>query len=365
MVSLRCPRCLSPIPAKAGHCAVCGADPHAALPPFDQGAAVLAPRRPTGSAGQSAGRTRTAWLAPLGLAGLALVMLLGLVGLGLLAAQAGLGGVAWPALLGIGCVALVGAALQVERRRRALAQLVRAPEESVAPSDLDLIYLFAARFALPGAGPDSFRPPLQQESVRADEAAWRAVAATLLDLAEQDVLELELRALPTPERPVQVVAVRLVRPVPPGDEFAARLLRPLARRGVGASTTASELVSQMLIMHRHPARSLLESAHGHLVAAQFYQPGERAQRRGLAGLPGAWLRAALFRPLAPNPERIASAQPALDALETRLASWDEHDPELVAALRDEILAAFVRARARARQGMSAQRRSPLAGHHDL
>jgi hypothetical protein len=339
MPGLRCPRCLSPVPASATRCAICGADPRLALTRPEAAPAVLAPRLEAG-AREGARQPAVAaawWLRGAGALALGLAALALLLWLALLADAAGFGALAWPALIGVGAVAVVGALLQLERRWRLLRQITDKTDASASPSDLDLMHLFAARFAPPASGPDSFRPPLWPGGVRADEAAWRAVAATLLDLSERDVVEMEPRALPTPGDPVPVLAVRLVRPLPPGDDFAVRLLHPLARRGVGASTTVSELVGQLLVLHRHPARSLLELARPHLVAAGFIRPGGHGP-------------VALLRPLQANAERIVGARPALEALETRLAGWDEREPGLVATLRAEALAGFLRARARARQG---------------
>lgn len=339
MVSLRCPRCLAPIPSTALRCPVCGSDPRVAPALANGASALLAPRlTPSLPDRASTLQPLRNWLPLIGMAALLLAVLAGLAGAALFAASEGLGDVAWPALIAIAVVMVVGALLLVERRQRAFAQLTPTGNgRGATPSDLDLIHLFAAHFAPPDAGPDSFRPPLRHSSVRAEDAAWRAVGATLLDLSEQDVLELEPHSLPTPGGSVHVLAVRMVRPLPPDDEFASRLLRPLARRGVGASTTVSELVSQLLIMHRHPARSLLESAQEHLIRAGFYHPA-------VAGV-------AFLRPLVPDPERVSVARSDLQAMEDRLAAWDERDPEMIAALRDEILAAFVRARARARRSI--------------
>lgn len=339
MAGLRCPRCLSPVPASATRCAVCGADPRLAAAGQEATPAVLAPRLESGASDGARQQAVAAewWLRAAGALGLGIAALAMLIWLALLADAAGFGPVAWPALIAVGAVVVVGALLQLERRWRALRQMTDKTDASADPSDLDLLHLFAARFAPPASGPDSFRPPLWPTGVRADEAAWRAVAATLLDLSERDVIEMEPHALPTPGEPVDVLAVRLVRPLPPGDDFASRLLHPLARRGVGASTTVSELVGQLLVLHRHPARSLLQLARPHLVAAGFIQPGGHGP-------------VALLRPLQANPERIVGARPALEALETRLAGWDERAPGLVATLRAEALAGFLRARARARQG---------------
>lgn len=338
MAGLRCPRCLSPVPSDATRCAVCGGDPRLAPMVAEPGRALLAPRLDGGSGeGPRPGIAAGWWLRAAGAIGLGMVVLAILVWLALLADAAGLGTVAWPALIGIGAVAVVAVLLQGERRWRAMRQMTTGTDASADPSDLDLLHLFAARFAPPANGRNSFRPPLGHTSVCADEAAWRAVAATLLDLAERDVVEMEPHALPTPGKPVEVLAVRLVRPLPPGDDFATRLLHPLARRGVGASTTVSELVGQLLILHRHPARSLLDLARPHLVAAGFFRPGGQGPL-------------ALVRPLKADSARIATARPALEALEARLVGWDEREPALAATLRAEALAAFLRAQARARQG---------------
>jgi hypothetical protein len=348
VVSLRCPLCLSPLPAAVVRCPVCGGDPRA---PVELAAepTQLAPRLP--AIGPGGGRVGTPFrwylAAAAVLVGAALVFGV-LLALALLAAQAGLGALVWPALIGIGAVVVVGALLQVERRRRALA---RRHEPDEGPTDLDLVHLFAWRFAPSASGRDAFQPPLAKTAVRADEAAWRAIAATLLDLADRDILEIEPHALPTPGGSAQVLAVRLVRPLPTGDQFAAHLLRPLTRRGVGGSTTAGDLTGQVMIAARRPARALLDSARPHLVALGFYRSGGQHATHAPTGplaLPLAWLRAALFRPLAPDPERVAAAWPALEALEGRLAAWDAREPALIASLRSELLAAFIRARARAR-----------------
>ncbi len=350
---LRCPYCRSPIPERTTRCAICGRDPHQPPAQPDETSARLALGLTPSPDGKMPAPSAVIWW-PLAL-GIALVTLaaLAIVAVGLLAADAGLGGVAWPALVGLSAVLLLGALLQVERRRRARAQTNAASvgAETSALSDLELVYLFAARFAAPAGRADGFQPPLQRTPVRADEAAWRAVAASLLDLADADVLELEAHTLPTPREPLHVIAVRLVRPLPPGDAFAARLLHPLARRGVGASTTVSELVSQCAMAQRHPARALLDSAQAHLKAAGYYRQGGDHSGGKPPPLARAWLDAALFRPLQLDAARLAAAQPALAALEARMAAWDERDPALVAALRDEVLAAFLRAQARARQAI--------------
>jgi hypothetical protein len=352
VVSLRCPHCLAPIPASAARCPICGGDPRAASAPVAAGSAKLAPRLSLALDERHHSSLSGRWyLAAAGALALVALLVGGLLVLGALAAQAGLGQVAWPALIGVGAVVALGALLQVERRRRTLAQLVGPGALGDAPSDLDLIHLFAGRFAPAVAGRGAFHPPLARVAVDASEAAWRAVGATLLDLAEGDVLELESHALPTPGEPVAVVAVRLVRPLPPGDAFAARLLHPLTRRGVGASTTVGELVGHLIMAQRYPARALLESARGHLTALGFYRPAG-ATARGALIVPLGWLRAALFRPLTPNAARLETARPALDALEERLTVWDTREPEVVAALRNEVLAAFRRARSRARRGMA-------------
>lgn len=349
MVSLRCPRCLSPVPASAARCAICGNDPHApagSLADAD-GPIVLAPRLVPLDEAATYRHSAHGWMLPLigSMAGLAIIAG-ALVAVGLLAASAGLGVIAWPALATIGAVVAVAVALQVERRRRALDRIAPAAKETGAPTDLDLIHLFAGRFAPPSqARSDEFHPPLARAAVRAEEAAWRGVAATLLDLAEHEVIELEPHALPTPSESVHVLAVRLVRPLPAGDPFATRLLHPLARRGVGDSTTVSELVGQLVIIHPHPGRALLDYARDHLMALGFYRPGGAHRVPVLLR----WARALLPQPLEPDPERVAAARPALEALEARLAAWDERDPSLAAAFRHEVLAACLRARARARR----------------
>jgi hypothetical protein len=300
--------------------------------------------------------TPSSWyLAAAGALGAVALLVAAVLAVGLLAAQAGMGTVVWPALIGVGAVVTFGALLQLERRRRSLAHLTNSGEPGAEPTDLDLIHLFAGRFAPSATGHDGFRPPLARAAVRADEAAWRAIGATLLDLAERDVLEIEPYTLPTPGDPVRVLAVRLVRPLPSDDAFASRLLHPLARRGVGASTTVGELVGHIIMANRHPASALLNSARAHLTALGFYRPAgsqTKGARRGVLAVPLGWLRAALFRPLEADPEQLAATQPAVEALEERLAAWDVRDPDLVAALRGEVLAAFLRARARASHGLA-------------
>lgn len=354
MVSLRCPRCLSPVPASAARCAICGTDPHVPAGRLGEAPLLLAPRlAPLGDVGDYLTSSRR-WMLPLAGMGAVLVLAAGGLGaLGLLAAAADLGAIAWPALAATAAVVAVAIGLQMERRRRALDHIAPAAQDTAAPTDLDLIHLFAGRFAPPAQErEDDFHPPLVRAAVRAEEAAWRAVAATLLDLTEREVVELEPHTLPTPGEPVTVLAVRLVRPLPAGDTFAARLLHPLARRGVGGSTTVSELVGQLIIVHPHPGRALLEYARTHLTALGFYRQGGA---RGASGAPArlaplvSWVRAALPQPLEPDPERVAAARPALEALEARLEAWDERDPGLAVAFRHEVLAACVRARARARR----------------
>ena len=348
MATLRCPICLALLPDKATRCAICGADP-THPPAADRDAPVaLAPQLTRAQeTGGPIARTPGWWLPGAGLLALAALVLALLLALARLTAAAGFAAEAWPALAGVVLVAVAAALLSGERRRRQLNRLdLSRSDGASAPTDLGLVHLFADRFAAPARGPDSFRPPLHHLHVSADDAAWRAVAATLLDLAEDDVIELEPHALPTANEPVRVVAVRVVRPIPAGDAFAARLLRPRTRRGVGASTIVSELVGQALLANRHPARSLLESARVPLAAAGYYRPTSSAGT-GTGPLPLAWARAVLLRPLEPDPHRIEAARPQLDALEARLASWDARDPALAPALRHEVLAAFVRARARA------------------
>jgi hypothetical protein len=292
-------------------------------------------------------RTPGWWLPGTILVGVGLVALFVLMGIAWLAADAGFANVAWPALSGIVVVALGGALLYGEQRWRELNRVI--PEKqgaSSAPSDVDLIHLFAGRFARPARGRDSFRPPLQRSPVCAEDAAWRAIAATLLDLDAQEVLELELHALPTPAEPVQVVAVRVVRPGTIQDPFAVRLLHPLTRRGVGASTTVSELVGQAIMVDRHPARTLLESARPHLLAAGYYRLAARSGGGGRIHLL-TWVQVLLRRPIEPDPAKLELVWPQVEALEARLAEWDASNPALISALRHEALAAFTRARARA------------------
>jgi hypothetical protein len=293
-------------------------------------------------------------LRALGAVALVTVILGTLLALALLGAAAGWGAIAWPAFIGIAGVFAISGLLQVERQRRRLAGLLAptADANSLASlSDLELIHLFAGRFAAPGHGHDAFWPPLSPVPIRADEAAWRAIAATLLDLAEREVVELEPRALPAPHGSVAVMGIRLVRPLPQGDAFASHLLHPLARRGVGASTIVSDLASQHLMPHRYPARALLESVHEHLTALGFYRPPgihPRGAPRRLWTLPGDWVSAAILRPVRPDAARIASAQPALDALEQRLIAWETREAAQVALLHEEVRAGLLRARARAR-----------------
>jgi hypothetical protein len=346
VATLRCPRCLALLPEKAARCSVCGADP--AQPVADGGAPVtLLPQIAPSAAAGAVARSPGWWLPGAAILALVAVALAALFGMARLAADAGFSAEAWPALVGMLVVAALAALVLGERRRRKLNRLdlSRSGGTNMA-TDLGLVHLFADRFAAPASGPDSFRPPLQQQHVGADEAAWRAVAATLLDLAEQDVIELEPHALPTATEPVQVVAVRVVRPLPHDDAFAALLLRPLTRRGVGASTTVSELVGQALMADRHPGRTLLDSARAPLATAGYYRPTGSAGT-GNGPLPMAWARATLLRPLEPDPHKIEAARSQMEALQARLAAWDARDPSLAPTLRHEVLAAFVRARARA------------------
>lgn len=402
--SLWCPGCLSPIPADTVRCPVCGADPRVApsatldeadggapgatgntedpairaipaadgrlawrLEPPSTGdvpAGEVGTRAPTtddpptddlttraaplGALASAAPDSR-AWLLPV--AGLAV----GLVGLGVIliigfaASAAGWGGVAWPALGAITVVAVLAVLLQAERRWRALTRMRAEYKGTATPTDLDLFHLFAGRFGPATTGRDGFHPPLGRQTVRADAVAWRAVAATLLDLADRDVLELEPHTLPTPGAAVHVLAVRLVRPLPEGDEFARHLLHPLVRRGVGASTTAGDLVYPLVLMHPHPGRALLESDRQRLVALGYYHVGRAPAADASRPGPLAILLAVLPSTPRPDPERLASAYPALRALERRLAEWDQREPEVIAAVRGDVLAAFTRARAGARR----------------
>lgn len=332
-----CPVCVSPVPEHAARCGVCGGDLHAARMSDDEatGRAQLAPRLPESPA-QSGRGAAAGTLARLGVVLVAVLLVVGaLLALGITAGAAGLGYIVWPALVGIGIAALLAAAAQLLLRQRRFAALARGATPTATPTDLDLIYLFAARFAPAAVGRVAFWPPLAARPIDAAAAAWRAVGATLLDLAERDLVELEPRSLPTPGKPVDVVGVRLVRPLAVEDAFALGLLRPLARRGVGASTLLCDLVAQQCLMQRHPARALLASARDHLTQQGYYATGNT------------WLRAVLGRSAQPDAARILSARPALDALETRLAAWDERDPQLVAVIRHDALAGLRRARARA------------------
>lgn len=387
--SLWCPSCLSPIPADTVRCPVCGVDPRApGAAPLDgvngdapgglavsvdagrlvwrPGARATGDPTPGDSVGDESGADDSAddsaadalvgaapdgcgCLLPAAVVAVAAVGLGALLAIGLAASAAGWGGVAWPALGAIAVVALLAALLQAERRWRALTRVRTEFKGTAAPTDLDLFHLFAGHFGPTTTGRDGFHPPLGQGTVRADAVAWRAVAATLLDLADREVLELEPHTLPTPGDAAHVLAVRLVRPLPEGDDFARHLLHPLARRGVGASTTAGDLVYPLVLMHPHPGRALLESDRERLVALGYYHFGRGAGGGSTRPGPLAILLAVLPSVPRPDPERLASAYPALRALERRLAEWDEREPEVIAAVRGDVLAAFTRARVGARR----------------
>jgi hypothetical protein len=363
-VTLWCPRCVAPVLEHAVRCAVCGADLRADLhaTPAAPAAASDTPEAPEAPDGHQSAAPRLAprlaeeaatgparrgvpgaLLRALALALAALLVVGVLVGLAAAAAAVGYGGIAWPALAGVGIAALLAGLTQLERRRslrRSARSRTDQPDAGAAPTDLELAHLFAARFARPASrGDEAFWPPLAARPVDAAEAAWRAIAATLLDLAEADVVELEPRALPTPGKPVAVVGVRLVRPLPGGDAFAAQLVRPLARRGVGGSTLLSDLVAHLGLPPRQPARALLDSARERLTARGYYGAGGDSGWHGV-------LRGVLLLPPPPAAARIAAARPALDALEARLDDWDARDPSLAATLRHEVRAGLLRTRMR-------------------
>lgn len=345
---LRCPRCRAAIPERAVRCPVCGQDPHIA-PPADSAPALLAPRYATAAAKPVSDHGALWWRVGAALALLAAVALL-LLGAGALLAAAGIGEVAWPALAGLALVLVAGAVVQVERQRaRLVAEAAATPPDAGAAAELALIYLYADRFAPPAAQREAIDAPLTGARVNAEEVAWRAIAATLTALADGDTVELATHALATPAGPVQAVAVRLVRPLPAGERFAALLLRPLARRGVGGSTTVSEVVSQLVMARRRPALAVLALGRAQALARGYLRvPG--AGRGTLGALARGWLAAALFLPARVDPARLTQTAPALAVLEERLVAWDARDPTLIAALRAEAYAAFVRQRARARYG---------------
>jgi hypothetical protein len=344
-VHLRCPHCRAPIPERAARCPVCGRDPHVA-PPAESAPALLAPRYATAVTKPASDDGALWWRAGAAL-GLLAAVALALLGAGALLAAAGIGEVTWPALAGL---TFAGAVVQVERQRaRLVAATAATPPDSGAAADLALIYLYADRFAPPAARREAIDAPVTHARVNAEEVAWRAIATTLTALADGDTVELETHALATPAGQVQAVAVRLVRPLPAGEGFAALLLRPLARRGVGGSTTVSEVVSQLVMVRRRPAVAVLALARAQALARGYLRlPG--AGRGTLGALARGWLAAALLLPARVDPARLTQAAPALAALEERLAAWDARDPTLVAALRAESCAAFVRQHARARHG---------------
>lgn len=332
-----CPRCVAPVPERAVRCGVCGGDLRGASEDAAPGDIPRLAPRLTGETASGAHQHVAGSLArAVGITGAGLLGIVVLVALAWAAGDAGLGDIAWPALAGIGVAALLAGLLGMLRLRRRYALLARGEEQGETPDALELVHLFAGRFAPSVTVGETFLPPLAVHAVRAEEAAWRAIGATVLALAEGGIVELEPRSLPTLSKPVAALGVRLVRPAPTEDLFAVRLLRPLARRGVGASTILSDLVAQHGLMRRQPARTLLESARARLTAQGYYS---------VAG--NAWLRAALFGASQPDAARIASARPALDELEARLAAWDADDPALVATIRHEARAGFIRARARA------------------
>jgi hypothetical protein len=293
------------------------------------------------------------WWRATALLALVAVVALVLVGAGMLLAATGMGEVAWPALAGMSCGLVAGALVLVERQRArrvaAVTTTSTATLEESAAADLALIYLHADHFAAVASGRAGVRAPLALAQVSAQDLAWRGIAATLTTLAESAIVEMEEHALATPAGPVQAVAVRLVRPLPAGEVFAARLLRPLVRRGVGGSTTVSEAVSQLVMARRRPAMAVVALAREQALACGLLRlPGTGR------GTPGAvargWLAAALLLPPRADRARLVVPDPALAALDERLAAWDGRDPALVAALRAEVRAAFVREQARASHG---------------
>lgn len=343
----RCPHCRAPIPERAVRCPVCGGDPHT-MPAADTTPAPLAPQydAPTTAPADSGG---VWWRAALALAMVAVVTL-ALLGAGALLGDAGAGAVGWPALGGLAFALVAATVVLVERQRARLATVAAPatpPPATGAGADLALLYVYAGHFAAPANRRDGVTSPLAHASVSAEDLAWRAIAATLTALADADVVEMEAHALATPAGAVQAVAVRLVRPLPTGETFAARLLRPLVRRGVGGSNTVSEVTSQLVMARRRPAAAVVALAREQALARGYLRvPG--------VGVPGGfargWLAAALWLPARADPARLADAAPALGALDERLAAWDARDPKLVAALRAEARAAFIRARARASLG---------------
>jgi hypothetical protein len=349
-VHQRCPHCRAPIPEHAARCPVCGRDPKQA-PPAEPAAVLLAPRyassgvvRPKREAGARRWR---------GAAALALVAVVALAlgGAGALLDAAGMGEIAWPALAGLACALAAGAVVLVERqraRRVAATGAGESPPDGSAAADLALLYLHADHFATPAGGRGSVRAPLAGTRVSAEELAWRGVAVTLTTLAEREIVELDAHALATPAGPVPAVAVRLVRPLPAGEAFAARLLRPLTRRGVGGSSIVSDLVGQ-LVLARRPAATVLALAREQALArGDLLLPGTLGKSPGAAAR--GWLAAALLLPPRVAPARLADPDPALAALDERLAAWDAREPALVAALQVDVCAAFLRERARASHG---------------
>jgi hypothetical protein len=350
-VHLRCPHCRAPIPEHAARCPVCRRDPHVA--PLDgPSPALLAPKYDVPTSATPASDDGGLWWRAGAALALVAIVALALMGAGALLAAAGVGEVAWPALAGLAFALVAGAVVLVERQRaRLLAAAASAatPPEPAAAADVALIYLYAHRFAAPSRRREGVPAPLTHTSVNAEDVAWRVIAATLTALADDAIVELDEHALATTAGPVQAVAVRLVRPLPAGEAFAAKLLRPLVRRGVGGSTTVSEVVSQLAMAWRRPAVAVLALAREQaLVRGYLRVPGAGG------GTPGAfargWLAAALRLPARVDRARLTDAAPALAALEERLALWDARDLALVAALRAEVRAAFVREHARAVHG---------------
>jgi hypothetical protein len=291
------------------------------------------------------------WRAAVALA-LVAVVALALAGTGVLLATAGMGEIAWPALAGLACALAAGAVVLVERQRARRVAAVGAgeapPPDGSAAADLALLYLHAEHFAMPAGGRGSARAPLTSARVSAEDLAWRGIAVTLTTLADREIVELDEHALATPAGTMRAVAVRLVRPLPAGEAFAARLLRPLARRGVGGSGIVSDIVGQ-LVLARRPAATVLAMAREQALArGDLLLPGTDGNSPGAAAR--GWLAAALFLPPRVAPARLADPDPALAALDERLAAWDAREPTLVAALHADVCAAFLRERARASHG---------------
>jgi hypothetical protein len=354
-VHLRCPHCRAPIPERAARCPICRGDPHLA-PATEPTPIPLAPRYERADGVPHALDRSGLWWRAAALLALVAAVALALVGLGALLAAAGFGEVAWPVAGGLASALGAGTVALLERQRAHRVAAGRSgdspahdPPQQGAAADLALVYLHAEHFAAPARGHAAVHAPLTQARVSAEDLAWRVVAATLVALADGEVVEMEAHALGTPAGPMPAVSVRVVRPLPPGEVFAASLLRPLVRRGVGGSTSVSDAVSQLVLARRRPATTVLAMVREQAVASGYLRwPG--ASGGTPVAVARGWLAAALLLPPRVDPARLAQADSALTALDERLAAWDARDPELVAALRAEVRAAFVRERARAGQG---------------